>query len=72
MPKIRLLEPADSEMTMSMRDTSTNAPSITFQPLRKYEPASRTRPLDSTLYIQHNVTLSYGRINRRRTQTKLI
>ena len=47
---MRLLDPAESETTMSKSDTKTRPPSIMFQPLRRYELASSTRPLDSTFH----------------------
>ena len=56
MAKMRGLDVADSETTMSMREMKTSEPSIMFQPLRRYELGSRTRPVDSTFHTNQRYT----------------
>jgi len=61
-PKMRVLDAAVMETTMSMSEMSTRKPSITFQPLRKYELSSSKRPPASTFENTPRSTALAGRL----------
>jgi len=56
-PKILGLCLAVSEITMSSRDTNTRMPSITFQPLLRYEWRPSTKPFATTCTKQYRAHL---------------